>query len=119
MRNSSEIKGFHFHVYYDFNEEFDKAFDLWSLANDTLLARERNRIMFLGQMNMNPNGPHTKAYFVIVTSPFYFGEVFKLLLLNRNGLSILVHPLTNDELEAHTSMAVWMGKEVPLDLDKL
>ncbi|MYE82077.1 MAG: hypothetical protein F4X36_09605, partial [Gammaproteobacteria bacterium] len=30
---------------------------------------------------------------------------------------ILVHPLTDDALEDHTSLAAWLGNEVALALD--
>ena len=36
---------------------------------------------------------------------------------HRGDLDILVHPLTDDALEDHTSLAAWLGNEVALALD--
>jgi len=36
-----------------------------------------------------------------------------------SGFDILIHPLTDDEVEDHTTHAVWIGKPVDLLIDKL
>jgi DOPA 4,5-dioxygenase len=36
------------------------------------------------------------------------------LMFNRQGLNILIHPLTDDEVEDHTEHAVWLGAPVGL-----
>jgi DOPA 4,5-dioxygenase len=38
---------------------------------------------------------------------------------NREGLSVLVHPLTEDEPRDHTEGARWLGPRLGLDLSKL
>ena len=40
-------------------------------------------------------------------------------MLNRDGLDILVHPLTGDSLADHTGFALWLGAPLPLRLDVL
>jgi aromatic ring-cleaving dioxygenase len=40
-------------------------------------------------------------------------------MLNREGLDILVHPLSDDEFEDHTVNALWLGTAVALKLDTL
>ena len=37
-------------------------------------------------------------------------------MLNRNGLDVLVHPLTEDAVEDHSSYAIWLGSPVELKL---
>ncbi len=41
------------------------------------------------------------------------------LALNRKGLTILIHPLTGDDLIDHTDYASWMGEQQVLNLDFL
>ena len=40
-------------------------------------------------------------------------------LLNRGQLSILVHPLGRNEVEDHSTHAMWLGQPFPLDLSIL
>jgi DOPA 4,5-dioxygenase len=40
-------------------------------------------------------------------------------MLNRDGLDVLVHPLTEDVAEDHSSYAVWLGDPVELKLHTL
>jgi DOPA 4,5-dioxygenase len=40
-------------------------------------------------------------------------------MLNRGGLDVLVHPLTKDALEDHSSYAIWLGNPVELKLHTL
>lgn len=40
-------------------------------------------------------------------------------MLNRRGLTILVHPETGDDLADHSKHALWLGAVLPLDLEKL
>jgi len=40
-------------------------------------------------------------------------------MLNREGLNILVHPLTGDSLADHTRFAAWLGTPQPLRLEVL
>jgi DOPA 4,5-dioxygenase len=41
------------------------------------------------------------------------------LMLNRDGLTILLHPGTGDAYADHTQHAAWMGEVLPLNLDVL
>jgi aromatic ring-cleaving dioxygenase len=48
-----------------------------------------------------------------------FGPLVTWLMLNRDGLSILVHPLTGDPVADHTKTPLWLGEPQPLDIDCL
>ena len=37
----------------------------------------------------------------------------------RQGLSVLIHPVQENEMEAHTVFTKWLGEELPLDLNIL
>jgi DOPA 4,5-dioxygenase len=40
-------------------------------------------------------------------------------MLNRDGLTILLHPETGDDYRDHTAHAVWFGAVLSLRLDAL
>ena len=41
------------------------------------------------------------------------------LMLNREGLDVLIHPLTDDSVDDHSKYALWLGTPVPLKLETL
>jgi DOPA 4,5-dioxygenase len=40
-------------------------------------------------------------------------------MLNREGLNVLVHPLTHSNYDDHSTYALWLGTPVPLRLERL
>jgi len=40
-------------------------------------------------------------------------------MLNREGLDILVHPLTDDMVDDHSVYALWLGTPIKLKLDTM
>ena len=40
-------------------------------------------------------------------------------MLNREGLDVLVHPLTDDSVADHTQFALWLGTPLPLRIEVL
>ena len=51
--------------------------------------------------------------------PQQFGAVVPWLMLNREGLAILVHPTTGDDVADHTEHALWLGEKLPLNIEVL
>ncbi|MET3426353.1 aromatic ring-cleaving dioxygenase [Actinoplanes tereljensis] len=47
------------------------------------------------------------------------GAVVEWLMLNRAGLSVLIHPETGSDLLDHTDHALWLGSPLSLRLDRL
>lgn len=66
-----------------------------------------------------PVGPHPIANVLVVFKPEQFARVVPYLMLNRAGLDVLVHPLTTDAVEDHSSYAIWLGNPVALKLHTL
>ncbi len=64
-------------------------------------------------------GPHPVPQFQIIFTKTLFQEVVPWMMLNREGLDILVHPLTDDMVDDHTVYALWLGKPVALVLDHM
>jgi DOPA 4,5-dioxygenase len=106
-----EIYGYHAHVYYD---------------AETLPVAERlhRRLsaaypVEMGAFSGERVGPHPIPQFQIIFTKAQFANVVPWLMLNREGLDILVHPLTDDMVDDHTVYALWLGKPVELVLDHM
>ncbi len=107
----SRIRGFHAHVYYD-------------AATRPKAAQLREAI--IGQFTVEPGGfsdapagPHPISQFNVIFEVPEFERVVPWLMLNRNGLDVLVHPLTDSNVDDHSKNALWLGNPVPLKLDVL
>ncbi len=48
-----------------------------------------------------------------------FQDIVPWLMLNRDGLDVLVHPLTESSYDDHSKNAMWLGTPVSLKLDIL
>jgi DOPA 4,5-dioxygenase len=55
----------------------------------------------------------------VAFAPDQFAQVVPWLMLNRNGLDVLVHPNTGDDLGDHRDRALWLGEKLPLNLEFL
>ncbi len=106
------IRHYHAHVYYD-PVSRDRAARL----------RERVAAVFpdatLGRWHHDPVGPHTQAMYQIAFPTTLLASFLPWLMLNREGLSILLHPGTGDSYADHTNHAVWFGNVLQLRLDAL
>lgn len=106
-----EIKGFHAHIY--FNPE---SRDAAAQIREALGAQFEVK---LGRWHDRPIGPHSKAMYQVAFSPDQFGQIVPWLMLHRQGLEILVHPETGDDVVDHTDHALWLGKQLDLNIEVL
>ena len=107
----SENKGWHAHVYYN-AETKAKAAKL----SATLRAKFK---VEGGALSDEPRGPHPISQFNVIFEVPEFQDVVPWLMLNRDGLDILVHPLTDSSYNDHTDYAMWLGQPVALRTDIL
>lgn len=70
-------------------------------------------VVFVGDMRERSVGPHPKPQFEVHFRVDALPRV--LALIKASGLTALVHPLTDDDLADHTSLAQWIGEPLPLD----
>lgn len=106
-RPYTDIKSYHAHVYFDEDTSYKAA----------LLRRwviERFEVE-LGNWNVAPRGPH-------VTPSFYFGfenhllpVLIPWLQLNSLGLTILLHPNTEDPRADHLYYTLWINRSQPVN----
>jgi len=109
--DTSNIVGFHAHIYFDTPTRFVAA-----RVREGLGTRFKVR---LGRWHDKPVGPHPKAMYQVAFSPDQFGAVVPWLMLNREGLDILVHPETGDDVADHRDHCLWLGQKLELDIDSL
>jgi aromatic ring-cleaving dioxygenase len=107
----TEAIGYHAHVYFD---------PATRPAAERLRDVIANRFTVeLGGFSDEPRGPHPISQFNVIFQAEEFQRIVPWLMLNREGLDVLVHPLTNDMVDDHSVYALWLGTPVELKLDIL
>ncbi|MEM7224423.1 MAG: DOPA 4,5-dioxygenase family protein [Pseudomonadota bacterium] len=105
---TSAITGYHAHVYYD------------AATKPTAEAVREGLAPFdvaLGRWHDNPIGPHPCGSYQVAFAPESFSQVVPWLALNRQGLTVFIHPETGQELEDHRDRALWLGPQRELKLE--
>jgi DOPA 4,5-dioxygenase len=109
MKNdTAEIKGFHAHVYYDADTREAAA-----RVRDGLAERFD---VELGRWRDEPVGPHPRSMYQVKFAPEQFGVVVPWLMLHHQGLDVLIHPSTGDDVGDHTHRALWLGEKLALNI---
>ena len=110
-RDPSAITHSHVHIYYDPAKTRSRAAKL----------RERVAKEFpqakLGRWHDELVGPHPQSMYQIAFPTDMLAGFVPWLMLNRAGLTVLLHPETGDELTDHTAHAAWFGAVLALRLD--
>ena len=103
---------YHAHIYYSAGERpFAEA--LRAEFERRLSIEGDQRLLFVGAMTDRAVGPHPIPQYEIHFLETALSSV--VAAIEGSGLRALVHPLTDDDLADHTSLAHWVGE--PLDLD--
>lgn len=107
MHSLANIHSYHAHVYYDPARTRGVA--------EALRARiaERFRVQ-LGRWHDVPVGPHTGAMYQVAFGTGLFAGLVPWLMLNRDGLDVLVHPNTLAPRDDHLLHALWLGHRLAL-----
>jgi aromatic ring-cleaving dioxygenase len=111
-RDPQAVEHYHVHVYYD-----------PSTRERASRLREQVAAAFpsvtLGRWHDVPVGPHPQSMYQIAFSAELLASFLPWLMLNRAGLTVLLHPETGNDYADHTEHAVWLGGILPLRLDVL
>ena len=99
---------YHAHVYFDEGSV--------AAAAELCVDAWRHCHIGLGRLHRKPVGPHPRWSCQLAFDAAQFDELIPWLDSNRNGLTILVHGRTGDDLADHTAHASWLGEPVELDL---
>lgn len=111
MTASPAVYGYHAHVYYD-----PATRPAAEKLRDTLAAAFPVQ---LGRFSDDPIGPHPISQFAAIFKNEQFQDVVPWLMLNRQGLNILIHPLTDDMVDDHSVYALWLGEPVAVKLETM
>jgi aromatic ring-cleaving dioxygenase len=71
-------------------------------------------LRYVGRLAAGPVGPHPLPQFEVHFTPAAETDVRRRIA--ASGLTALIHPLTDDDLADHTSLAQWLGEPLPLDV---
>jgi len=107
------ITDYHAHIYYDPATSRDRAARL----------RERVAAAFpeakIGRWHDELVGPHLRSMYQVAFPRALLATFLPWLMLNRDGLTVLVHPETGDAYVDHSEHAAWLGGVLPLKLEVL
>ena len=100
-----ENRGYHVHIYYNS--------DTKPVAER---LREDDRREIRGQGRRDSATSHAArtliSQFVAILEAPEFQNIVPWLMLNRDGLDVLVHPLTESSYDDHSKNALWLGTPV-------
>jgi len=109
MTDPATIRAYHAHVYYRDADERARAAELRD-------AVDQRFEVALGRWRDEPVGPHPEPMYQISFAARSFAEIIPWLMLNRQGLTILIHPVTGNDVEDHRDHPFWMGEDLPLNI---
>lgn len=112
MTDTPPIHEWHAHVYFDAASTRAQAERVRAGIAQRFQAR-------LGRWHEALVGPHTQSMYQVAFLPEVFEQIVPWLALNREGLSVLVHPDTGSPRADHRDHAIWMGTPLPIRLERL
>ena len=107
----TELKGYHAHIYYNAETK-----PLAAKLRETIIGKFT---VEPGAFSDAPIGPHPISQFNVTFEIPEFQNIVPWLMLNREGLDVLIHPLTESSYDDHSKNAMWLGTPVPMRLDIL
>src|ERR1700747_974297 len=93
----TELKGYHAHVYYD-----PTTRPIAERLRDTIIGKFT---VEPGGFSDEPRGPHPISQFSVIFRTEEFQNIVPWLMLNREGLDVLVHPLTESSYDGTVKLA--------------
>jgi aromatic ring-cleaving dioxygenase len=106
------LEGYDVHIYLEKGKESEKKADALVQKMLALFPDAINAVHHNGAI-----GPHLSLNYGVDIKPESFGKIVSWLMMNHDGLSVLVHPRTGDELGDHEDRPLWIGKTLPLNPD--
>jgi aromatic ring-cleaving dioxygenase len=107
----ANVSGYHAHVYFD-----PATRSVAERLRDTIVS---GFAVTPGGFSDEPVGPHPVSQFNVMFQTEEFQNIVPWLMLNRQGLNVLVHPLTDNMVDDHTAYALWLGSPVDLKVDHM
>ena len=108
---TSPITEYHLHVYYDTHSK-ERAGLLRTWVEERFAVR-------MGRWHDVQVGPHPTSMYQIAFATELFPTLVPFLMLNRMGLTVLLHPQSGRPRDDHTVHAVWMGQALAVKTEVL
>lgn len=103
------LDSYHAHVYFDESSQA-KASNFCQRAGQELDIP-------IGRFHKRLVGPHPCWSCQLMFNKERYDEIIAWLEFNRDGLTVLVHGVSGDNLADHTEHVIWLGKPATLNLD--
>jgi aromatic ring-cleaving dioxygenase len=103
----ARISSYHAHIYYRTPEERAKAEKLRADISERFAVA-------MGRWQDMPVGPHAAPMYQVAFAKALFAAFVPWLMLNRNGLAILLHPNSGAPRGDHQVHPIWFGEILPI-----
>ena len=113
---NSKSAPYHAHIYNPLDNRAT-AESLHQRLSKIKESSEIPQLLYVGQLRDRKVGPHPIPQFEIHFTQDALPSM--LPILEASGLTALVHPLTDDDVADHTTLAKWIGEPLELDLTTL
>jgi aromatic ring-cleaving dioxygenase len=107
-RPENVYEKYHAHVYFD-QDTLDAATKICTRAGGLFGVT-------VGRVHQKNVGPHPRWSCQLSFDASQFDDLIAFLEDNRDGMTVLVHALTGNDLDDHTVHAAWLGEPVDLNL---
>ncbi|MEO8384249.1 MAG: DOPA 4,5-dioxygenase family protein, partial [Betaproteobacteria bacterium] len=107
---------YHAHIYYALDNRAS-AESLQLRLSQIKGSGEIPQLVYVGQLRDRSVGPHPIPQFEIHFTQEVLTSIIPII--EASGLTALVHPLTDDDVADHTTLAHWIGEPLKLDLTTL
>src|SRR5580658_3190916 len=111
VKDPAAITEYHAHIYYDPDTTRAKAERLRVRIAAAFPAAK------VGRWHDELVGPHPQSMYQVAFPAQVLEKFVPWLMLNRDGLTVLLHPETGDDYTDHSAHAAWFGAVLPLRLE--
>ena len=106
------IHSYHAHIYFDGPEQRRVA--------ETLREQIAERFsVLIGRWHDKLVGPHTRSMYQVAFPVAEFARFVPWLMVNRRGLTVLIHPETGQPRSDHLVHAMWLGEILAINAEPL
>jgi aromatic ring-cleaving dioxygenase len=111
VKDPAAITEYHAHIYYDPDTTRANAEQLRVRIAAAFPAAK------VGRWHDELVGPHPQSMYQVAFPAQVLEKFVPWLMLNRDGLTVLLHPETGDDYTDHSAHAAWFGAVLPLRLE--